>query len=120
VIRLHKNIAVLLLGIFIFPITFQSFHIVWHQSHGYRSNLKWYHAEITKRPSQTDLKTAQQKDQPCSICEYQFSINDLPELTIFRSITPVIESSLNELEIQLPFQQTFSIKSPRAPPAIYS
>ena len=119
-IRLNKNIAILLLGIFIFPITFQSFHIVWHHSHGYQDNHKLYHVEVTEKPSQADIRTASQKDKHCPICEYKFLINDLPKVPIFRSITPVIECSLNELEIQLPFQQLFLIKAPRSPPILFS
>ena len=118
-IRLNKNIAIFLLGIFIFPITFQAFHIIWHHSHDYHGHHKLYQVEVTKKPFQTDIRAASQKKKHCPICNYEFSINDLPKVFIFRSINLVIESSLNKLELQLPFQQAISIKVPRAPPILY-
>jgi hypothetical protein len=35
VVGLNKNIAIILLWVFIFPVIFQPFHIIWHHSHGY-------------------------------------------------------------------------------------
>lgn len=119
-IRIKKYIAILLLGIFISPITFQSFHIVWHHSHGSHGDHELCHIKVSAKPLCSVIKTVSQKDKHCLICEYQFPINDLPKVSIFRSITPVIKSSLNEFGIQLYFQQVFSNKSPRAPPTLYS
>ncbi len=62
------------------------------------------------------------KDESCSegsdcrLCEYQFSLKSLPEVSIFRSIIPVINGRYKETAITELHQRSIALNSPRAPP----
>ncbi len=118
--KIRENIAVFLCWIFIFPIVFQSLHIVVHHF-----NLDFHNSETCNHDAsqqaflhQYTIKT--QRDKLCAICNYQFSVNDLPNILFFRSAVPRIKNIFNVIEVRLPFQILFSQKSPRAPPVIFS
>ena len=119
-IRLKKHIAFLLFGIFIFPIVFQSVHIVWHHSHVY----KCAHNHGLQAASKTDFhsngENVSEKQTTCPICEYQFSINELPNIATFNAVIPVFPYSYNEVATQQQYRQAFSDKTPRAPPVFVS
>ncbi len=116
-LKFKRHIVIILLGLFVFPIVFQSLHIVWHHSHDYKCNHILCHIQQTGQNIQAEINTASQKDNHCPICEYQFSINDLPKIFLFSTNTLLIDSFLKKLELQFYFQQLITIKSPRAPPA---
>jgi hypothetical protein len=120
VIHIRKHIAVFLLGIFCFPIIFQSVHIVWHHSHGYKQEYKICDKGTSEKTSYSFAKNISQKENICPICEYQFSINDLPKNSVFRTIIPEIACLLNEIAVQQQYNQIFSDKTPRAPPVVIS
>jgi hypothetical protein len=113
----RKNIAILLFWIFTFPIVFQSVHIVWHHSHAHADNHILCNEHTTAQAFHYKYSIDSQNDNPCSICDYHFSINDIPKTSIIRSVLPLIQGIFNELEIHFLFQEIFSLKSPRAPPA---
>jgi len=114
----RKHIAILLYWIFIFPIVFQSFHIVVHHSHTDLHNHELCNHHLPKQSISYDYVIESQHDQSCPICDYQFSINDLPNILFLASVVPLKKGILNELEVHFPFQTLFSHKSPRAPPVI--
>jgi hypothetical protein len=60
-----------------------------------------------------------QEEKSCLVCDYEFSINNLPEISIFRITTPITERSFQEKETQAYFQEVSSYKSPRAPPFLF-
>ncbi|PKQ61892.1 hypothetical protein BZG01_18340 [Labilibaculum manganireducens] len=119
-IKLRKHIAFILFVIFFFPITFQSVHIVWHHAHGYKCEHHLCHAESSDKNSHTSTENLSEKENACPICEYQFSINNLPELSVIKSEIPVLAYSYNQVAAVQQYVQVFSNKTPRAPPILVS
>jgi hypothetical protein len=116
VIGKKKNIAVLLSGIFLFPIFFQSLHIASHHHDEPGCIHSCCHTDHSQSMSEIFSKT----EKACLLCEYEFSINDVPEISHLRVSTPIINGSFQERNIQVHFQEVSSYKSSRAPPAILS
>jgi hypothetical protein len=117
-VGLSRHIAVLLLGVFLFPVVFQAIHITWHQVHDDHITHHFCHADLIVQHSQPDEEILSEKENYCPVCEYKFSINDLPKISVYRTVIPVIVGSVRETQIQLLFQSVILIKSPRAPPAL--
>ena len=118
--RFRKYIAFLLFGIFFFPILFQSVHIVWHHSHGYKCKDNFCHQTIADKEFYPNEKNVTEKEKTCPICEYQFSINDLPKISFFSPVISGIAYVYNEIATQQQYKQLFSDKTPRAPPVLIS
>ena len=120
-LTLKKHIAFLLFGIFFFPIIFQSFHIVWSHSHVYKCEE---HNNSSKTISNKDFikysKYLSETEDTCNICEYQFSINDLPKISFFTAGITVFEVTHNKVATKEKYNQIFSVKTPRAPPVLIS
>lgn len=114
--ELKKHIAVILLGIFIFPITFQSIHIVWHHSHCISHNATCHNAVDYHDYTGTAFHHSNSTDH-CPICEYQLSINTLPDIPFFEAVIPIICGTFKVLSVTKPHQEVFALQSPRAPPA---
>jgi hypothetical protein len=119
-IRLRKHIALLLFGIFFFPIIYQTVHIVWHHSHGYTCEHNQCFQTITNKDLHLNGENISQKENTCPICEYQFSINDLPKISFFNAVIPEFSCVFNEIATQKQYKQVFTDKSPRAPPVLTS
>lgn len=119
-IRLRKIIASFLFVIFFFPITFQSIHIVWHHSHGYKCDHHLCHQKISDKDFHTDGENISEAEKACLLCEYQFSINDLPGISVFSLVIPVFTCIYSENAKEQQYKQVFSDKTPRAPPASVS
>lgn len=119
-ISLRKHITLILLGIFFFPILFQSVHIVWHHSHSYEYEHDICHKKTSKTNSYSKNGTLSETEETCLICEYKFSINDSPEFFFFHSIIPSIACIYKQIDKQQPYTPFFSDKSPRAPPILIS
>lgn len=116
----RKHIASLLFVVFFFPITFQSLHILWHHSHGYKSEHHVCHQNLYEIDSNTININIAEREKTCPICEYQFSILDLPEIAFLSSIIPVFSRILKEEAKQQQYKQVFSDRTPRAPPVLFS
>jgi len=108
----------MLFGIFFFPILFQSIHIVWHHSHDYKCEHQLCHTESSDKDSNNNSVNISQHEKICPICEYQFSINDLPRVLFSKAIVPLYICTLFEINKQQQNKQIFTDKSPRAPPII--
>lgn len=119
-INLRKHIVFLLFGIFFFPIVFQSVHIIWHHSHGYKCEHNHYSQTITSKDLHQNSKNVSEKEKVCLICEYHFSINDLPNISFFNAVIPVCECTYNKVVAHQQYKQVFSDKTPRAPPILIS
>ena len=115
-IKLRKHIALLLFGILFFPILFQSLHIVWHHSHGYKCKPTLCSQTITTTDSHSNNKYVAEEENTCPICEYQFSTNDLPKISFFNPEIPAIACNYIKIANQQQYKQFFSDKTPRAPP----
>jgi hypothetical protein len=109
--RLRKHIAYFLFVIYFFPITFQSIHIVWHHSHGYKGKQIFF-----DKSSHRNRENISKEIKLCPIGEYQFSINALPKIYFFNSKIPITTRIYNEGVTQQQYKEVFSDQSPRAPP----
>ncbi len=119
--KIHKHIAIGLLGIFIFPNIFQSLHIVWHHSHDCCGSIckhehKTHHDAYDL--SQHKTKFLGLAKSHCPICEYQFATNNLSIVQFFGVVVSISNTKYNEtIAIQLHKQITRQT-SPRAPPSL--
>lgn len=113
--KFYKHIAIFLIGIFVIPIVSQSIHILWHHSH---SVIVCNHTIYLKNAGHHigDTNIINEKNKQCPICEYKFSINNLPVISVFGCSIPKINVSDNESEITQPTSCLVVTKSPRAPP----
>lgn len=119
-IRLKKHIAILLFGIFFFPITFHASHVIWHHLHDQCGKHYLCYPEASHKHPKSNTESISQNENFCPICAYQFSINDLPETPIFRSTIPVFVCIYSNIAAQKQYKQAFADKSPRAPPILIS
>jgi len=118
-IKLKKYIAFLLFGIFFFPIVFQSVHIVWHHAHGYKCNHNHHHIIVEVNLHQ-DVEKISETEQICPICEFHFSINNVPKTSFFNSVIPVFAYLFNVTADNINYTQIYTFKSPRAPPFYFA
>ena len=117
-IKHRKHIALLLLVFFIFPILFQSIHIVSHHSADYKSECHLHKKETSGNDLFIVIKKATHELDVCPICEYQFSINNLLEISVPSLIIPVNKNSYTAITLQQYYRKNYTRKSPRAPPFI--
>lgn len=115
---LKKHIAILLFGIFFFPLTYQPWHVVKHHSQKSPCHHGCLHSKVEKKICNHGqcITSTSEKQETCPVCEYHFPIKTLPILTHFKSKKSSFEDQLFGLEARLAYQQVVSRKSPRAPP----
>jgi len=114
---LPKNhIAILLMGIFTFPIIFQPVHILWHHYHGYQGIRHSFSDESSENNIVIYSETHSHQEVFCPVCEFKFSINSIPKVFVFKSIVPVILLLYKVFITKEYYRQVFTNKSPRAPP----
>lgn len=115
---LKKHIAILLFGIFLFPLTYQPWHVLNHHSQKSECCHTCCHSKVENKVCDDShcIIFKSDKQETCPVCQYHFPINILSKLSLFKPKNPNLESQLFELEASLVFQQIVSRKSPRAPP----
>lgn len=118
-IRLRIHIAFLLFGIFFFPILFQSIHIACHQYNNYKSEHHFCHDKVHDKVTNAKGEKELEKENTCLLCEYQFSINDLPDVFFFSSVIPAFSCVSNEIAENHQYKQVYTVKTPRAPPVFF-
>jgi len=115
VTSIKNYIAIVFLGIFVFPMVYQPYHIVVHHSEEILCHHTCCHTE-TEQSSDVQFKIFSENDEPCPICNYHFPIKNLPKVFHFTSSLAVFEGFINPLQQIRIYQQLVSIKIPRAPP----
>ena len=117
-IRSVKNSALALLVIFVFPILFQPMHFIWHHVHD-GDCVDHSHAHCACHfiadDSPSGPEVAPQKDR-CLICDFEFSINDLPEHAVVESYIPKLVAVFHEKNSSGFIPAIVVVQSPRAPP----
>lgn len=110
--RFKVHIAILLFGIFIYPIVFHVAHFSSHSSDEHSS---------CQNPTETidaDLSTkvGTNDSEDCAVCDYQFFVNDVPQPQRFLAV--VEDLTLHYFIFCTPQynKQALATKSPRAPP----
>ena len=114
--RTKQHIAAVLVGLLVFPIIFQSVHIVWHHSYDH-SEMGGLSCCTGNGPdSCEDVSGISKNTGHCPICEYQFTVNILPDFTIHEAIIPAFTGFYHDITITKPHLQPVALKSTRAPP----
>ncbi len=108
---------VLLLG-FIYPIAFQPFHIYTHKKQSSELHEHCNHHIVISNNSNEGyhLNESDEAQQQCLICEYHFSVNELPLFFVFECSVPTFKHHYLQSVIAQIYQCVISFKSPRAPP----
>jgi len=114
--HIKRHIAAVLAGLLVFPIIFQSVHTVRHHS-------------LDRSASEGDVCCTGNEPDPCSdgsclsnstgdcpICEYQFTVNGLPDFTIHEAIIPAVTGFYHDVATAKPYLQPVALNSTRAPP----
>ncbi len=114
--KFKKHIVVFLLGIFVFPIIFQSIHIVWHHTHAVLHNENVSIIENCNIHN-NEIVLISDNIEHCAICEYEFSVNNVPNGFYFDTVLLFIKDLVNQNIVNKALQQIFSFKTPRAPPS---
>ncbi|WP_347840676.1 hypothetical protein [uncultured Draconibacterium sp.] len=120
---LKIHITILLIGIFVFPLFYQPYHVIKHHAPKSHCTQACCHSKVVL-PVEKEVcnfgirvNVTVEKEKPCPICEYHFPINILPKLVVFKPKTAVKACLLFGIEERLAKQQIVFKKSPRAPPA---
>lgn len=112
-IRIKKHIALALLGIFFFPIIFQSAHIVWHHSYSFQDDNFF---RLSSGKTKEVVMIVGSTVNHCPICDYKFAINKIPEFLIFAVLIVLINRIFNLATIAQPHKQAVTLDLSRAPP----
>ena len=117
--EVRKNIALSLLGIFLFPVVFQNLHVIRHHMH---ESECCHHIDVSEKKlknSKELIIRSSENESVCPIVQYKLSINMLPEVLPLDNTFLVFVEKAAESTIEWAFQPFYSAKSPRAPPFQY-
>jgi hypothetical protein len=111
-----KHIALIGLGLFVFPIIFQSGHIVWH--HSLEHSEKAGHSCCSEAHTcfSDGLAQVRSDAEPCILCEFDSFINTVPLSGQFNIRVPFFTLSFFIPSANSAFQNKTALKFPRAPP----
>jgi hypothetical protein len=116
--RCYKNIAIILFGIFIFPIVFQYAHIITYHSNSFSDIHHESCCQTNENHSGINKGSVVDKNNHCVICEYEFSFNEIPVKPVIGVSVLIIKANTSEATIASPIPSLSYKKSPRAPPAL--
>ncbi|MEZ4906343.1 MAG: hypothetical protein R2771_01565 [Saprospiraceae bacterium] len=117
--KIKKYIALLLIGIFIFPVIFQSLHIIFiHNHNAINSNQQVTIYQNPKNKDKQHTLSQYQSENYCLISSYQLSTNHIPKLPFWGNLATDCDNLLNEIIINRIYKLEYSPKSSRAPPTI--
>jgi hypothetical protein len=110
-IKFKRHIAIFLLLVFVLPIGYQPVHIILHHSHYF------YIHDCPVKHTQ-NAGPLFEKNNHCYICEYEFTVIDLPKVHI-DSYSEILLCELFPSKIQVIFYPEIDLQvSPRAPPCL--
>jgi hypothetical protein len=118
--KIKTHITVLLAGFFIFPVVYQSVHLVLHNSN---RDKEHHHVCSEHAPAPDPLEgisSLSELKTVCPICEYEFSIKEIPEISVFYCNIPIKHLSYNRTAVRQIYKDFFSKGSTRAPPLQHS
>jgi len=118
--KISKHIAIVLLGIFIIPIIFQSIHIVLHLAHVHgNADLVELYSTKGFDVNKSVCNSKKGSEIHCLICEYKFPVSNAPENCLFECKIFKIENDFID-HLNNSFNLVFfSKKSSRAPPSFF-
>lgn len=97
----------MLLGVFVFPLLFQPLHETKHCKQP---------AISVKCLDYSMVGADSHISGSCPICDFQFLVNDIPQISVFRAAVPCIVRPFADLKPSSYSLQNISPKTPRAPP----
>jgi hypothetical protein len=116
--RIKQHIATVLAGILIFPVIFQSVHVIWHHSHDHPVTVEHACCSDTRAGSCENVTEILSNTGHCPVCEYQFTVNMPHNVTVHEAIIPSRAGTYRDLTTFTAQLQPVSLKSPRAPPSL--
>ena len=103
--------------LFLSPLVYQSVHVIDHQDHVLFDEV--HLCDATYDHSKFgDNEVVKILDTHCLICDYEFPIQFVNEITPFIFNISYIKTAFNDSYKQRVFNKAFHLISPRAPPAI--
>lgn len=119
VIKFKSYIAPLLLCLFVFPILFQSLHVLLHHS----GDKNVHHhccshetCQVLIKHKQNDGISLTKGEDKCAICDYHFVTKNLVDITVVVGAIPLIKCNYETITKQQKYHSALSNKSSRAPP----
>ena len=107
--------AILLAGLFYFPLVFQSFHITRHHSESH--HCEGHSCQAVSPESARDAVTIAKHESFCPVCDYRFAVKEAPSVAVhIATVLPVL-SILEVPATRHACAQVPVTRSPRAPPA---
>lgn len=115
---IKKYISIGLIGIFLFPIMYQSVHVIQHHENKINECSGTCSCSHEKADTDTDVlfKSLSENVENCPVCEYEFAVNDIPQSLIYEILSPLTNGQYLINYIDLKTQRGFTHKSPRGPP----
>jgi len=101
------------------PVVFQAVHQLQHYPHHNHCNGCDHICQTQSQKeasSHGDFFTIDKESKSCPVCDYKFSINDIPFAEFLSTIIAAKKEDIHERKTATPFQSVFSDTSPRAPP----
>lgn len=122
-VRFSQHIALLLFGIFFFPILFQPLHVLWHktvdEAHAHHHDGgACCSIPVFDKHAQEKGDVLSEKESVCPICAYHFSVNELPVPVLFHSVVWFARDAFEDTLVRCFPQQILAQNSPRAPPVL--
>jgi len=118
--KLRINTTLFLLGIFMFPVIFQPWHIFQHHGHDQECSVHAHHHDPNcDHEPVLPLVSIQSHDHshdPCYICDYKFPVKDLPTLCALEFTTHQFKELQSVNLVISDLQRVYSLIKPRAPP----
>lgn len=119
-----QHIKLFFLIVFSFSLIYKHVHVLQHKSEDYQticcSHKHKCESKTINNINLQDTFAENNNTDRCPICEYQFTINNLPKTSFFNIVIPVISFNYADITKQQQYKQTFSDKTPRAPPIYVS
>lgn len=112
--NLRKYIAILLLGIFLFPLTYQSWHIVQH--HLEIESCKHHEHHLEKQNSIDYLESFASDNDSCPICDFKINTTSTSESSNLALRVLCLSSDLIHKYYEDEFSSSLESISSRAPP----
>ncbi|MFQ3578730.1 MAG: hypothetical protein SNJ71_01140 [Bacteroidales bacterium] len=118
---LKKYIVVMLLGIFSFPIAYQSYHILYHHYSQVHCNehICCEKTTISNKKQILEIVVPDDENQ-CPICNYHFSVNKEHSIKFFTVYLPLNLCTFLAFYTEETHKYSITQKSPRAPPFFIS
>jgi hypothetical protein len=111
-----RHIAVSVIGIFLYPMLYQPLHVIHHHGHESQVHVCSLDNCHTEKGQEAGTECIEPARKHCHICDFKFSVNDLP--VIHEPF--VIYHRYNEIKSEISHSHyckvDLSLVNPRAPP----